>query len=231
MDSMAEAEKNLTAGEIAYAQIRTDIIFAVLRPDEKLKLEPMRERYQTSITTLREVLNRLSSEGFVIAVGQKGFRVAPVSLKGLTEVAELRQLVECHALRASIANGGIDWEAAVISSHHKLAAIESQMIEGQNVDVIAWKTLDRDFHSALIAACGSQMLLRLFDDVFDHYVRYQRLVLGFRGQEAADEHLALMKSAIARNADEAVRVLIKHMRKGVEHAVTRGALAERAEVA
>jgi DNA-binding GntR family transcriptional regulator len=225
------AEKSLTAGEIAYAQIRTDIIFAVLRPDEKLKLEPMRERYQTSITTLREVLNRLSSEGFVIAVGQKGFRVAPVSLKGLMEVAELRELVECHGLRASIVKGGIDWEAAVISAHHKLAAIEGQMVEGQTVDVTVWKKLDRDFHSALIAGCDSEMLFRLFDDVFDHYVRYQRLVLGFRGQEAADEHLALMKSAIARNAEETVRVLIKHLRKGVEHAITGGALAERAEVA
>jgi DNA-binding GntR family transcriptional regulator len=225
---MGETAKNPTAGEIAYAQMRTDIIFAVLRPDEKLKLEPMRERYQTSITTLREVLNRLSSEGFVVAVGQKGFRVAPVSSKGLTEVAELRQLVECHAIRASITKGGIDWEAAVISSHHKLAAVETQLVEGQTVDMTIWKKLDRDFHSALIAACDSGMLLRLFDDVFDHYVRYQRLVLGFRGQEAADEHLALMRSAIARNSDETVRVLIKHLRKGVEHAVTRGELAEHA---
>jgi DNA-binding GntR family transcriptional regulator len=228
---MADPDKNLTAGEIAYEQIRTDIIFAALRPDEKLKLEPMRERYQTSVTTLREVLNRLSSEGFVVAVGQKGFRVAPVSLKGLMEVAELRQLIECHALRASIAKGGIDWEAAVIGTHHKLAAMEAQMIEGQTIDMTAWKKLDRDFHSTLISACDSDMMLRLFDGVFDHYVRYQRLVLGFRGQEAADEHLAIMKSAVARNADETVRVLIKHLRKGVEHAITRGTLAARAEVA
>jgi DNA-binding GntR family transcriptional regulator len=222
---MADSAKNLSAGEIAYNQIRTDIIFAVLRPDEKLKLDPLRERYQTSITTLREVLNRLSSEGFVVAVGQKGFRVAPVSLQGLMEVAELRQLIECHALRASIAKGGIDWEAAVISSHHKLAAVEAQLTEGRTVDMTIWKKLDRDFHSTLISACDSDMLLRLFDDVFDHYVRYQRLVLGFRGQEAADEHLQLMKSALARDADETERVLVKHLRKGVAHALERGELA------
>src|SRR5579871_6618545 len=91
--SDADRALDNTAGQIAYDRIRSDIIFAVLKPGFRLKLDALREKYETSVTTLREVLNRLSSEGFVTAEGQKGFNVAPVSAQGLCEVAELRQLI------------------------------------------------------------------------------------------------------------------------------------------
>ena len=60
----------------------------------KLKLDGLRERYQASMSTLRETLNRLASEGFVLAEEQRGFFVAPVSKEDLSEVAELRILLE-----------------------------------------------------------------------------------------------------------------------------------------
>ncbi|MGO7668283.1 GntR family transcriptional regulator, partial [Rhizobium ruizarguesonis] len=60
--------------------MRADIIFGRLAPGQKLKLESLKEYYETSISTLREVLNRLSSEGLVVAEGQKGFEVSPVSV-------------------------------------------------------------------------------------------------------------------------------------------------------
>src|SRR5579872_1233759 len=110
--ALSAQDSESTAGQVAYDRIRSDIIFAVLKPDLRLKLEGLREKYETSVTTLREVLNRLSSEGFVRAEGQKGFSVAPVSLLGLREVAELRQLIECHALHDSIVNGDIYWESS-----------------------------------------------------------------------------------------------------------------------
>ncbi|MGO8205226.1 GntR family transcriptional regulator, partial [Rhizobium ruizarguesonis] len=59
----------------------------------------LKESYETSISTLREVLNRLSSEGLVVAEGQKGFEVSPVSVSDLKETAALRLLLETHALQ------------------------------------------------------------------------------------------------------------------------------------
>ena len=39
----------------------------------------MAQTYGASVSTLREALNRLCSEGLVIAEGQRGFEVAPIS--------------------------------------------------------------------------------------------------------------------------------------------------------
>lgn len=68
-----------TIGEVAYRRIRAHIVNGQLLPDSKLKLDRMKEIYGASVTTLREILNRLAVEELVTAEGQRGFRVAAVS--------------------------------------------------------------------------------------------------------------------------------------------------------
>src|SRR6476469_1599217 len=82
-------ERVLSAGDSGYRRIRSDIIFGVLTPSGRLRLDAMKEDYGLSISTLREILNRLASEGFVVAEGQRGFEVAPISIQNLRELAQL----------------------------------------------------------------------------------------------------------------------------------------------
>lgn len=99
-----------TVGNSVYEFLKRDIIRGALAPGTKLKLDPLKEQYNASISTLRESLNRLSSEGFVRAEEQRGFFVTDVSAEDLAEIAHLRVLLECDALKASIKNGDTEWE-------------------------------------------------------------------------------------------------------------------------
>src|SRR3954463_2543813 len=123
-----------TVGETAYRRIRTDIIFGVLRPGQKLKLERIGDIYKTSISTLRELLNRMSSEGLVVAEGQRGFEVAGVSADEFKQVASLRLLLENHAMAQSFVAGDLEWEGRVVSAYHKLAVMERRMLGGDRPD-------------------------------------------------------------------------------------------------
>src|SRR4051812_33531506 len=93
-------------------------------PSERLRLDALKIDYGVSISTLREILNRLASEGFVVAEMQRGFEVAPVSIQNLRELAQLRILLEQYALTQSFAAGDMEWEGRVVSAHHKLSATE-----------------------------------------------------------------------------------------------------------
>src|SRR3954471_13628895 len=148
-----------TVGERAYRAIRTDIIFARLLPSQRLRLENARTTYGVSVSTLREILNRLTSEGFVVAEGQRGFQVAPVSPEGFREVAGLRLLLECHALDQSLARGDIEWEGRVAAAYHKLSSAERSMATGDRGTSEVWKRYDREFHRSIISACGSEVLM------------------------------------------------------------------------
>lgn len=208
-----------TVGETAYRRLRADIIFGRLAPGEKLRLDRVSQTYGTSVSTMRELLNRLGSEGLIVAEGQRGFEVAPVSPDDFREVAAMRQLLECHAIEQSFAAGDLDWEGRVVAAHHKLAVIEKRMLVGDRADPETWKRCDWEFHHALISACGSKVLLQTHAAIYDKYLRYQMVAVIFRGEVAAREHRKLLECALARDAATARDVLVVHIQSCVEHAL------------
>jgi DNA-binding GntR family transcriptional regulator len=211
-----------TAGERAYRAIRADILRGVLAPGQKLKLDALRDAYDTGIGTLRETLSRLVAERIVVAEGQRGFEVAPFSTKELRELAALRLLLEGHALEQSFRAGDLDWEARVVAAYHKLALMEEKLRAGDAGALETWRHADAQFHQTLISACGSQALMATHAATFDRYQRYQNVALGFRGAVASAEHAALRNAALERDAAAARSVLEVHILGGVEHALAAG---------
>jgi DNA-binding GntR family transcriptional regulator len=206
-----------TIGSSTYQKIKRDIIFGELEPGSKLKLEALKLRYSTSPSTLRETLSRLASEGFVEAPEQRGFRVTPVSEDDLIEIGKLRVLLECHALKLSLENGDTDWEGNLVAAHHKLHLMEQKMLSGDESEKETWKRYDWEFHLAMIEACNNKNLLSLHAVMYDKYLRYQMLVLTYRGGIAADEHREMFEVALARDTKTASALLEKHINNGVEH--------------
>lgn len=211
-----------SVGEKTYRRIRTDIVFGKLAPGEKLKLDRLREDYGASVSTLRELLNRLSSEGLVVAEGQRGFEVAEVSPQNLRELAALRLLLEMHALTQSFHAGDDDWEGRVVSAHHKLSLIEKRLETGDRADGETWKRYDFEFHHALISACGSETLLEAHAPVFDKYLRYLMIAGIYRGAIAAQEHQTLLECALRRDATTACAVLKVHIEACVDFTLANG---------
>lgn len=217
----------MTAPAVAdsrYDTIRGDIVFGVLEPGRRLKLDELVALYGTSVSTLREILQRLVSEGFIRSETQRGFEVAAVSARHLADVAALRLLLERHALERSFARGDLEWEGEIVSAHHKLAAIERRMMAGEAVERTVWKHYDRSFHRALISACGSQELIDSYAGVYDHYLRYQMVAFVFRGSVASGEHRELMEAALARDAGRGVALIERHVEGCVAHTLGLGVL-------
>jgi DNA-binding GntR family transcriptional regulator len=206
-----------TVGSNTYQRIKHDIIYGELEPGSKLKLDTLKARYAASLSTLREMLSCLASEGFVLAEEQRGFFVTSVSRDDLIEITNLRVLLECSALVESIENGDADWEGNLVAAHHKLHLMEIRMLDGDETQKENWKRYDWEFHLALIEACNSKNLLDIHATIYDKYLRYQMLVITHRGQEAVDEHEGMFRAALARDSKLARDLLEKHIRKGLEH--------------
>ncbi len=222
MSVSADAPESI--GDLTYRQLRADIIMGRARPGQKLRLDALKLTYKASVTTLREVLSRLSSEGFVVAESQRGFDVSPISVAELHDIAALRLLLEQNALSRSFAAGDLEWEGRVIAAHHRLATHETALESGAGGDIDAWRQSDWAFHQALISACGSRVLMRTHAEVFDKYLRYQMIALAFRPGASGLEHRALLQAALDRDSSRAGAVLAEHIRAGVDHALSLGTL-------
>jgi GntR family carbon starvation induced transcriptional regulator len=221
MDSYARAGGAATLTESLHERIRQHIILGALQPASKLKLEKLSKSYGVSVNTLRESLSRLAADGMVVAEGQKGFTVLPVSIEDLREITEMRQLLECHALRQSIANADLDWEARLVGAYHKLSKVEALVEAEPEMYGEAWERYNLEFHEALIANCRSRWLKLFHRAMYDHSQRYRMLSLQtkpFPRSQSAKEHQQILDAAIARDADTAERILAGHILKGAEMA-------------
>jgi len=206
-----------TIGSRTYQRIKKDIIYGKLEPSTKLKLDILKDQYETSRPTLRETLNRLASEGFVLAEEQRGFFVKPVSKNDFKEITNLRVLLESNALKLSVQNGDTDWEGNLVAAHHKLHTIEKRRLGNDKPQRELNAIFDFEFHLALIGACENKNLLDLHAIIFDKYIRYQMLDITYRGIQAIEEHKAIFESSLDRDFNKATKLLKNHIENGLEH--------------
>ena len=208
----------LSVTENIFKKIKYDIVFGNLEPDQKLKLNLLQKEYNVSISILREVLNRLCGDGFIIYIVQKGFFVSPISKKDLYEIADLRIILETHALEISIKNKDYEWEAELLGTYHKLNHAENEL-EKNNLNAKSlWTKYDAEFHQMLIKKCNSLNLIRIHEVIFDKYLRYQLLILKYRGKDSIKEHKDLLDYSLISNIQKAQNTLRDHIKKGVDYA-------------
>ena len=209
---------HLSVTENIFEKIKYDIVFGVLQPNQKLKLNLLQKEYNVSISILREVLNRLCGDGFIIYKVQKGFFVSPISKEDLHEIANLRIILETHALEISIKNKDYEWEAELLGAYHKLNHAENEL-EKNNLNAKSlWTKYDAEFHQMLIKKCNSLNLIRIHEVIFDKYLRYQLLILKYRGKDSIKEHKDLLDYSLISNIQKAQNTLRDHIKKGVDYA-------------
>lgn len=199
--------------ERAYRELRRAIVRGEFEAGARLRVEDLTQRFSVSSSPIREALNRLSGQGLVRTLENRGFRVAPLTAEGVSDLARVRQLVECEALRDSMTHGDDAWEAQAVAAAHALALVERRLgHEARPLDD-DWSARHRAFHMSLYAACTSPLLLELADVLFDNAERYRRWAARHRTQPRRkhDEHQQLLAAVVARDAAKAVALLQTHI--------------------
>jgi DNA-binding GntR family transcriptional regulator len=196
-------------------RLRGDIIDSSLMPGSRLRFETLRSVYHVSFSTLREGLSRLASEGLVVADGQRGFRVAPVSIKEMMDLTNARVLVEREVLRLSIARGDADWRTRLMSAYQGMDQLPEQRSSSTE-----WNAAHDEFHQSLAAACDSPVLAEIRKKLFDRAQRYRRLAAAIRTYPRSNphEHREIMQAALAGDSAQACMLIERHIRRTADDA-------------
>lgn len=208
--------------EAVLVQIREDILAGHYPPGSRLRVEHLRKHFNVGASTIREALSRLMSESLVTTEGQRGFRVAEISLKDFHDIAEMRKLLEITAMRKSLETGDDEWEANIVSAFHRLAKAEQRLSGNSQSESEEtqqdWSRLNKRFHDALVAACGNRWLLDFRRMLHDQSERYIRLSLRTRSEprDVHAEHEAIYNAVLERDAEQASVLLAHHIDRTVE---------------
>lgn len=210
-----------------HAQLKNNIIVGLHRPGEKLRVEHLKLDYGVSGGTLREALTMLIAEGLVVAEGQRGFRVKPVSAGDLIDLNRIRILLEKDAIRESIAHGDEEWEGRVVSSFHILSRATKAL--AQNLEDRAlfdeWERRHRAFHLSLFSAAPSEWARYFLTIAYLQCERYRHMFHALieeqyshhhNQRDVEAEHAEILDAVLARDADKAAAALEHHLLKTLD---------------
>ncbi|HLZ04339.1 MAG TPA: GntR family transcriptional regulator [Bradyrhizobium sp.] len=213
--SSPKTDSPATLASTIYARLKADILTTRLEPGRKLQSRFLMEQYNVGQTPLREALNRLTSEEFVVGMEQRGFYVKQVSKEELQELTKTRCWVEGLALRESIKNATQAWEETLLVTHHRLDRTPRSLNAEKFEDNPDWERAHRAFHATLIGLCGSRPLLSFCEQLADRLYRYRMMSIAkaYPVRKVGAEHTEILKSVLERSTEEAVRLLQQHYQR------------------
>lgn len=198
-----------SATQRVYLRLRDAVLNGSLKPGDRLKVDALKATLDAGATPVREALSLLVSDQLVERIDQRGFRVASASHEQFQEVLKLRCQLEILALRDSLIKGDKAWEEALLLTHFRMERHDKS-------DREAFEDLHRTFHMTLLKACGSPILLRMCEQLYDLNVRYRHLAgqnEAYTARDVTAEHRAILDGALARDFDQASMALLAHYQR------------------
>lgn len=211
------AEETLTGRAII--ALERDILSGTLVPGSRLGVVDLVKRYGIGATPMREALSRLTSSGLIIAIGQRGFRVAPMERSDLADITLVRVTLETEALRLSMERGGDDWEADIVASLYRLKRYVERHGTAFGEGAEEFDACHKTFHSTLVSASGSPRLTQSISSLYDQAYRYRRVMMRRFSDPVrfANAHDTLARLVLERDFEPARAALAAHIRSTLRY--------------
>jgi DNA-binding GntR family transcriptional regulator len=199
-------------GASVYALIREDIIEGRLEPNERLVAADLARRHGTSTNPVREALQLLRGEGFVIFTPNRGARVRPIDQDFVRDIYEIGVLIEPALTR---------WFVSMATDEdiEKLEQIQA-LIEANNfADPHRHSELDTAFHTVMYQRHYNRHAAELWwkhREVLRAVSRRFNFTLSRRAA-VMREHRELIGHIRAQDAEKAAETIARHVEGSGRH--------------
>jgi DNA-binding GntR family transcriptional regulator len=201
-----------TIAEQVAAHIHESIFEGKIIPGERLKENDISEWLGVSRTPTREAFRILESQGLIEINPNKGVQVSLITREDLAELFELRQVLELHCLRKFV-------ETADKANLQDLDVLIQNMEKAVAAnDTLSYLRYSVDFHLYYIAQCQNKRLVTIFSVLTDN-IRCAQIFFMKKWvtrKESVEEHRAILKALMDRDAGRSETLLQKHLNNSYE---------------
>jgi DNA-binding GntR family transcriptional regulator len=198
------------SGAAAHERLRHAIVRLELEPGAPVSEAQLVARFGFSKAAVRAALARLRAERLVLAEPRRGHVIAPLTIRDVGEIYDLRLLLEPPAAAAAAGRIAPD-ELAHLRSRSEPAL---DLDDPASVD--RFMDANRAVHVSVATAGGNRraalIVARLLDDSERARLVALRAGAGGRGLRARDEHRALLDALEAGDGEEAARLMAAAIR-------------------
>lgn len=187
----------------AYEILRRAIVRCELVPGSLVSEAELAGRLGLKRAAARSAMDRLSVIGLLSPVRRRGYLVKPVTLRDVSDLFQLRLIVE--AATARLAAGRVD--AASLRRLDRVCMAGYR--PGDRESEARFLQANSEFHLTIAAAAGNERLLSLLAQIFGEMERLFHFGLALRNRtdEMRQEHRALIEALAKGDADAAERFI------------------------
>ncbi|HOV37643.1 MAG TPA: GntR family transcriptional regulator [Spirochaetales bacterium] len=202
----SDTEKNKKL--LAYEILKNRIISNELKPLEYLNEKVLCEELGVSKTPIREALQHLEQNRFVVIIPNKGCFVSNIGLDLIREVFEMREIHECAAARIAATRPNREFFKELLEQED---SFEPKSLENAKQKLLSGYQI----HKKIIDFIGNSLLSDFYQIVLDHIVRIRIYFFNKfdnrRLQETADEHQKILEAILAGDPEKAEVAMQEHL--------------------
>jgi DNA-binding GntR family transcriptional regulator len=195
--------------QAVYEDIKQQIAKEKLLPGQWLVERELCTTYSMSRTPVREILWKLTADGFLKQESNRGFTVMKLGLEQIFEVFQTREAVEGMAARLASRKGDESFRSRLKEIKGKLIRVDVE------VDPSRGSALGRQMHHAIMQAAGNSMMV----DIYGKLKNLATLTSNIATKSSAIEriskeaHLEIIKAILDQDEEKSERVMREHLRE------------------
>jgi DNA-binding GntR family transcriptional regulator len=184
--------------ERTYRQMLAAIADGTLRPGQRIRQAELAETLGVSRQPVSHALHLLLRQGLVEEFGRKGLRVVPLDPSRVTQLYQMREVVDGLAARLAAQR-----HAAGLSDAGEIAHLQGLLAAGAAFDastpVPVLVGADTDFHRGLYRLSGNTAIEEMTGPLWPHLMRSMAMVLhrpDYAARVWRQEHAAILRHII-----------------------------------
>ena len=196
-----------TISRQVYQIIKDEIISGVYQPDEWLQEKELAGKLQVSRSPVREALRQLAADGLVREFPNKGMFVRSFSPEEITEIYEVRKMMEGNAILSPKGRLREEEKEELIRFREDFARLH------QENDLKRYIETDDAFHRSLIRYSGNSILKDLYRKVGYMTMMFRIFSLSTRERfdQSQQEHAEIIDDLLADEMERAEQVNSRHL--------------------
>ncbi len=199
--------KNNSKQQDAYEKIKSKIIRNEFHPDSMLVERQLCEDLKISRTPIREALHRLSSEGFITFIPDKGMFVSKIRFEDMMEIFEIREALEGMAIKLFVQRKDMD----IFKQMEESLALQERAYSEENY--IQLRDDNARFHQLYIEGSKNTKLINILKTIMEQNDRmtFFNPPSKSRSKDSLLQHRKILKAIEIGNADLAAESIKKHI--------------------
>jgi len=188
--------------------LKRAILAGQFRPSERINQEQIARELGVSRTPVREALHSLAREGLVELQPRRGAFVSAFGEREVSEIYELRELLEPHAVAIACLRA----TPAQVEAVRRLA---SEIERTTSSDMERAFVLNRDFHQRLCEPCHNRLLIAFLETVWSqqsaiNIFAYQRQSAEAMRRTYA-QHREIVEAFATRDSERTRELVRRHI--------------------